>query len=215
MKNLIIQFISIAGLLLFLNSCSSTKEVSKHDFAKGTLIESGEASWYGPNFDGRQTANGEIFNQYELTAAHRTLPFNSMVKVINKTNGQSVVVRINDRGPYAKNRIIDLSRRAAEKIKIINSGHAKVDLILLNASKLPVDIKVPYYTVQVGSYKTERDAERVSSTIRNSRIVKAIVNGVQYYRIYVGLFKRINEAKDKKRSLQNKGINGFVKQVEN
>ena len=91
-------------------------------------IGTGEASFYGPGFAGRPTANGERFNPAEMTAAHRTLPFGTKVKVTNQRNGRSVVVRINDRGPYAHNRVIDLSKGAAEKIGMISTGTAQVKI---------------------------------------------------------------------------------------
>jgi rare lipoprotein A len=91
----------------------------------------GIASWYGPDFHGRRTANGEIYNMYGMTAAHKTLPFDTMLRVTNLENGRSVVVRVNDRGPYAKGRIIDLSKSAAEKIGMIGPGTARVRLEVL------------------------------------------------------------------------------------
>ena len=94
-------------------------------------IRSGYASYYGARFAGRKTANGEIFNPRRLTAAHRTLPFGSKVKVTNRRNGKSVVVRINDRGPFAKGRVIDLSKEAARRIGLIRAGHGPVELALL------------------------------------------------------------------------------------
>jgi rare lipoprotein A len=170
----------------FVISCSTSKEFSEYENVSGYLIESGVASWYGPNFHGKKTANGERFDQNELTAAHRTLPFNSILRVINSSNGNSVIVRINDRGPYAKDRIIDLSKKAAEKIDIVRNGTGNVKLFLLtNISKLPANLKIPHYTVQVGSYTNENDAIRVSSKIDDSRIVKANINGNSVYRIFV------------------------------
>ena len=91
----------------------------------------GIASWYGPGFHGRLTANGERYNQYGLTAAHKTLPFGTQVRVTNLHNGRSVVVRINDRGPYAHGRVIDLSKGAANLIGLISSGVAPVQLEIL------------------------------------------------------------------------------------
>ena len=91
----------------------------------------GGASWYGPGFDGRLSASGEVFNQYALTAAHRTLPFGTRVLVTNLYTGQQVVVRINDRGPYSGDRIIDLSAGAAEQIGLISSGVGTVQLDVL------------------------------------------------------------------------------------
>ncbi len=93
--------------------------------------ETGVASWYGPNFHGLKTANGEIFDQNALTAAHPTLQMPSLVRVTHLGNGRSVIVRINDRGPFKRNRIIDLSRAAAEQIDMIGSGTAKVRVELL------------------------------------------------------------------------------------
>lgn len=95
------------------------------------LTSRGVASYYGKRFHGRLTANGERFDMGELTAAHKTLPFGSRVQVTNPRNGKSVVVRINDRGPYVHGREIDLSRRAAREIGLIQRGHGEVELILL------------------------------------------------------------------------------------
>ena len=92
-------------------------------------IQTGAASWYGPGFHGKKTANGERFNTHDLTAAHKTLPFGTKVRVTNEQTGQSVVVRINDRGPYAHGRVIDLSKAAAEAVGI--AGVGKVTLAAL------------------------------------------------------------------------------------
>ena len=96
-------------------------------------LESGRASWYGGSFHGRRTANGETFDKEALTAAHRTLPFGTVVLVTNATNGRSVIVRINDRGPFSPGRHIDLSKRAAEDIGMIRSGTAPVEIEILTA----------------------------------------------------------------------------------
>lgn len=98
--------------------------------ANGTIrnLGSGVASYYGKRFHGRLTANGERFNMNAMTAAHKTLPFGTKVRVTNARNGRSVVVRINDRGPFVRGRTIDLSKSAAQKIGMIGSGHAKVKL---------------------------------------------------------------------------------------
>jgi rare lipoprotein A len=91
----------------------------------------GTASYYGRKFNGRPTASGERFDMNGLTAAHRTLPFGSRVRVTNSSNGRSVIVRINDRGPYSGHRLIDLSRAAAEQIGLVGAGHGRVSLELL------------------------------------------------------------------------------------
>lgn len=92
------------------------------------------ASYYADKYHGRKTSNGEVFNMYDLTAAHKSLPFNTKVKVTNLSNGKSVVVRINDRGPFVKGREIDLSKAAAVKIGMIKSGTAKVSLEIVGGS---------------------------------------------------------------------------------
>ncbi len=92
----------------------------------GKVIQSGRASWYGPGFHGRRTASGETFDTNDLTAAHRTLPFGTRVQVVNKATGKSVVVRINDRGPYAHGRVIDLSRASAQAIGLSGVGSVTV-----------------------------------------------------------------------------------------
>lgn len=100
--------------------------------AQAEQIGSGTASWYGAQFKGRRTASGETFNPSDYTAAHRTLPFGSRVLVTNERTGRSVVVRINDRGPYAHARVIDVSQAAAGDLGLIGPGHAKVSLALLS-----------------------------------------------------------------------------------
>jgi rare lipoprotein A len=110
----------------------SPRVVSQSSKESGAYYTEGWASWYGPGFDGNYTASGEIFNQYAMTAAHPYLPFGTLVQVTNMDNGASAVVRINDRGPYAGGRIIDLSAGAAEAIGMIYSGEAYVAVEVLN-----------------------------------------------------------------------------------
>ena len=92
------------------------------------MMESGKASYYADKFEGRKTANGEIFDQSKITAAHKTLPFGTSVTVKNLSNGKTVKVRINDRGPFVAGRIIDLSKKAAKKIDLVNAGVANVEI---------------------------------------------------------------------------------------
>jgi len=116
-----------------LHSSAHVKPSIMHKNHRG-FVQRGTAAWYGAKFHGRKTSSGERFDMNKLTAAHRTLPFNTAVKVTNLNNKASVVVRINDRGPYAKNRIIDLSRAAAHKIGLDRSGTAPVRIELAEES---------------------------------------------------------------------------------
>ena len=101
--------------------------------AKTAFSQTGKASWYGPGFHGKKTANGERFDMNTLTAAHRTLPISSRVRVTNLANGKSVVVRINDRGPYHGNRVMDLSKAAAQELGFIRTGTAQVKIEQITA----------------------------------------------------------------------------------
>jgi rare lipoprotein A len=119
--------------------------------------EEGKASWYGEPFNGRHSSNGEIYDMYKLTAAHRTMPFETMVRVTNLNNGKSTTVRITDRGPFVDNRIIDLSLAAAREIESTGPGVVPVRLEVLGN----VDVTAGYFTVQVGAFRDRANAERL------------------------------------------------------
>ena len=121
----------MAGAFTMLASCASTARYGEHAESRstgpsGSFRQTGMASYYAHEFHGRKTASGERYNMNDLTAAHRTLPFNTRVKVTNLSNKKTVIVRINDRGPFKKGRVIDLSLAAAKKIDLIGPGSAKV-----------------------------------------------------------------------------------------
>ncbi|WP_370090476.1 septal ring lytic transglycosylase RlpA family protein [Ekhidna sp.] len=180
------------------------------------FLEDGVASWYGPGFHGKTTANGEKFDTNKPTAAHRTLPFGTMIRVANSTNGKSVVVRINDRGPYSKNRIIDLSQAAAKEIDMIEQGTAMVSLYLLGQEKEEIkvdDLKKPSFTVQIGSFSDQGEAFQKASEFEDGWIKKAKVKGKFVYRVYLGKFTSAEAARKRKNSFSTS--TGFVKQIEN
>ena len=137
----------------------------------------GISSWYGPDFDGKATSSGEIYDMHALTAAHKTLPMNTMVKVTNVDNGKSVVVRINDRGPFVGTRIIDLSNKAAHKIDMVKKGTANVRL-------------------EVVGFKDAKARERGSSTYSSTKPSVAPKKSLNYdvYAIQIGSFSKIDGA---------------------
>ncbi len=185
---------------------------------KNRVLESGMASWYGPNFHGKLTANGETYDMNGFTAAHRTLPFNTEVLVENLDNGKTVKVRINDRGPFAKERVIDLSKSAASKVDMIGPGTARVRIYLTKGdieNSRVTDLKVANYTVQLGSFADEAAARRESSKIPKSRVEKATINKTVTYRVYYGIYQDPSKAQDALDDLNEKGFEGFVKQIEN
>lgn len=148
-RKLILMFVVIAPLLI----SAGVPETAEAQIAPG-YVEEGYASWYGGKFHGRLTANGETFDTNELTAAHKTLPFGTLVKVTHIGDGRSVVVRINDRGPFVEGRIIDLSRAAADAIGLTARGVAPVHVEVVHAVQ-----PVSFRDIQVGSFSVRGNAE--------------------------------------------------------
>ena len=132
--------------------------------APSGYTEEGNASWYGVPFHGRRASNGEVYDMYKLTAAHRTLPFETMVRVTNLSNGKSTVVRITDRGPFVENRIIDLSLGAAREIELVGPGVAPVRVEVLGG----VDPTSGFFTVQVGAFRDRANAEHLRDRLNAS-----------------------------------------------
>jgi len=127
----------------------------------GAFVEEGVASWYGYPFQGRRTSNGEIYNMHEFTAAHRTLPFNAVVRVTNLRNGKHTEVRINDRGPFVANRVIDLSLSAAEALEMVGPGTAPVRLEIISGPNPAIG----FFGVQVGAFLVQENAERLKAQL--------------------------------------------------
>jgi rare lipoprotein A len=211
-------------LVLFLQACGTTSMTRNavgtfgNGLSRGSTIQAGVASWYGPDFHGKKTANGETYDMDDLTAAHKTLPFNTVVRVENLDNGRSVVVRINDRGPYVGNRVIDLSRKAAQEIQMIGPGTARVRLVLLEKGDAPVHpstIRHELFTVQIGSFESRKEARQKASTLRGSSVEQRVANGKTVYRVYYGAYKSRDKAERMLRRLKARGIQGYVKQYQN
>jgi rare lipoprotein A len=157
------------------------------------VTETGIASWYGPGFHGKPTASGETYDQNDLTAAHRTLPLGTRVRVTNLANDRRVTVRINDRGPFVGDRIIDLSRAAARELDMIGPGTARVRVEVLESPR-PIDgvPAAPTYTVQLGSFAERSNAERLRDRARERfegvELVTTRSEGRTLYRVLVGSF---------------------------
>lgn len=170
----------------------------------------GVASWYGPNFHGKLTSNGEVYNMYAMTAAHKTFPMNTVLRVTNLSNRKSIVVRINDRGPFVDDRIIDLSKKAATRLGVIKHGTTKVKLEVLGfyesgqrRSQYKKKVKhkvIGNFYVQIGAFskiegakafkqKHDRQVGKYRTIIKTSK-----KNGSNFYRIWVKGFKSAEEA---------------------
>ncbi|MCE5306654.1 MAG: septal ring lytic transglycosylase RlpA family protein [Acidobacteriales bacterium] len=125
--------LSLLLLSVLFTGCAKHKKIWHTPPPPGVYVETGTASWYGYPYDGRRTSSGEVYDMEKLTAAHRTLPFNTWIRVQNLSNHREVDVKINDRGPFAHGRIIDLSRAAARRIEMIGPGTVKVRLVSIRA----------------------------------------------------------------------------------
>lgn len=158
--------------------------------------ETGVASWYGPNFDGLRTSDGDRYDMYAMTAAHKTLPLPCYVRVTNLSNGKSIVVKVNDRGPFVSNRIIDLSYVAAAKLDMLATGTALVEVrtitpaspsVLTRAAETPPAILY----VQVGAFTAQANAERVVARLHAAGLAGAFIFGPpvtrsHLYRVRIG-----------------------------
>jgi rare lipoprotein A len=158
--------------------------------------EEGNASWYGKPFNGRRSSNGETYDMYKLTAAHRTLPFDTIVRVTNLNNGKTTTVRITDRGPFVDNRIIDLSLAAAREIESVGPGVVPVRLEVLG----DVDVTAGFFTVQVGAFRERSNAERLrdrlSLTYTPIFIQRYDSSEGAFYRLRVGKISGEDAAND-------------------
>ena len=170
-------------LILGISLLVACTTASRRDPRPG-WTQTGMASWYGPGFHGMPTASGEPYDMYALTAAHPSLPFGSVVEVTHLTSGRAVQVRINDRGPFKKRRIIDLSYAAAEVIGLIPAGTGKVEIRLLPAgAHLAV---APRYAVQVAAFRDSARADAVLAEVRDRYPEAALASDGVWHRVRIG-----------------------------
>lgn len=185
----------------------------------------GTASWYGKKFHGRKTSNGETYDMYAMTAAHKTLPLGVYVQVTNLRNQRQAVVRVNDRGPFVKGRIIDLSYAAAHKLNMAKAGTAPVRVEALGYKKAGDAAGGGYelvsreaagpFAVQVGAFQKRSNALNLKSRLQGSygpvRLQTARVEGRHFWRVWVGEYPQLDKAKQARRRLARRGYpQGFV-----
>ena len=195
-----------AILAMIAGGCASTNRPAA---TPPDLAEVGEASWYGIEERGRPTASGEPMDPGALTAAHLTLPFGTIVEVTNLESGASVHVRINDRGPFVKSRVIDLSHEAARRLGMVQRGVAPVRLTVLQ-----VPPRIPF-TVQVAAFERRRSAEELSAALqRDGYSGVEITRGDGVHRVRVGRFLRRQDAELTARVLKGRGYDALVVQVQ-
>jgi rare lipoprotein A len=188
------------------------------------FVQYGKASWYGGKFHGRRTANGEIYDMNEKTAAHKTLPMGTYVKVLNLSNRKQSVVRINDRGPFVKGRIIDLSRAVAEEIDLIGPGVVDVKIVALGKEvgelgtgneTTPLvelaDLKTGAFTIQIGAFSDKNNAlevaDRLGRLFDYIHVAVQRVNGNKaLYKVHVSKSETLSKAGQVEKRLQEMGF---------
>jgi rare lipoprotein A len=185
--------------------------------------EKGIASWYGKDFHGKRTSSGEIYDMHALTAAHKTLPLGVFVRVTNLNNHKQIDLRINDRGPFVKGRIIDLSYIAAKKLDIVGPGTALVQVVALgapatsaNAAKNEEYIKIDYFsgkfTIQIGAFSNQKNAVRLKNKLAkeyaHAHIQPYKAGRKVYYRVRVGSYSKLDEAERFEKELNQSGYAG-------
>jgi len=179
------------------------------------LSQVGIASWYGPGFHGKATTSGAIYNQYEFTAAHQTLPLGTRVMVTNMETGSATEVTINDRGPFAKNRIIDLSYSAAEALGMIGPGTALVRVDVID-SPTPIQAIRPSldYTLQLGSFSQLENArqlrDRIAASFNDVSIAPLKFSDATYYRVQLGTFSSRADAEVRAREVVQAGYSVII-----
>ncbi|WP_299706620.1 septal ring lytic transglycosylase RlpA family protein [uncultured Pontibacter sp.] len=199
--------------------------VSQPTFAQSNdKTQIGSASWYGSKYHGRKTSSGERYNKNDMTAAHKTLPFGTMVKVTNPANDKSVVLRINDRGPFVGNRIIDVSEAAARKLDIHARGVAKVKVEVIDASEVAAvsgatASKANTYTIQTIETADYQQAVALSQKLKAFdkhlplEIAEEQVNGKKIVLVKAGKFNNRNEAEAFNELLEEEGLAGKVREA--
>jgi rare lipoprotein A len=212
----------ILSLLMILSACGRNSKVSipsTRPSSASTVADNemeGLASYYAEPYHLRKTANGETFDTYhDMTAAHRTLPFNTVVRVTNKNNGESVDVRINDRGPFVDGRVIDLSLIAAQKIEMVRAGVAPVKLQILKEGDGARQTADPGsgYAVQVGAFSSRESAEELKKRLDKKFqgvSIQAVAGDVPLYRVRVGPEPDMESAQKLASQLRKQDLNPFV-----
>jgi len=202
----------------YLSACGAGRTpLPEQDFplpqltSRGTEI--GKCSWYGPGFNGQRTATGEIYDQNGLTAAHRTLPLGTHIEVTDRSTGRSVQVRVNDRGPYHRERMCDLSYGAARRLGMIGRGvvDAEIRIVAPRYARYP-SVR---YAVQLGVFRRRGDADNLARQLSRGDLrghVDVVEASPTLYRVRVGLFSKRSEAAAAARKLRRDGFAATIKE---
>jgi rare lipoprotein A len=206
----------LSAIVVGLAACSVPPSRIPPPVTAPRVSQTGIASWYGPGFHGKTTASGIIYNQHDLTAAHQTLPLGTRVLVTNLDNGRSIEVLINDRGPFAKGRIIDLSYAAGESLGMIGPGTipVRIEVIGSRADKISFIKDSLDYTLQLGSFSVLENArqlrDRVASKFSEVAIVPLNTTTSTFYRVQLGQFSSRSSAEEQARRVTQAGYSVVI-----
>ncbi|HEX7092681.1 MAG TPA: septal ring lytic transglycosylase RlpA family protein [Nitrospiraceae bacterium] len=206
-------FLFVPFLVATLAACGGAPKPTYFPGYPIGFVERGVASWYGPGFHGNKTANGERYDMHQLTAAHRTLPLGSIAVVRSMSTGQQVTVRINDRGPFARGRVLDLSLAGAHALGMTGAGTDQIELRVVGYQGRTADMGV--LRVQVGSFSDQQNAlnllERTKHFYLDGRIQVVDLSEGKRYRVQVGRFVREAQAEAAASHLESSlGLQAFV-----
>jgi len=207
----------LLGALLYLSSCAPMPPPTIQPPKVAHVV----ASWYGSEFHGRPTSSGEIFNMYAMTCAHKELPFGTKLRVTNSRNNSSVIVTVNDRGPFIPGRDLDLSYAAAREIGLTGPGVERVRIEYLGrdmryAKRVGVAplVAVGPFTIQIGSFTEESNAQRLKQGLelryRDVYITTIYLNGQRFYRVRIGTFDDRERAYLFAKTLAEEGYSTFI-----
>ncbi len=171
----------------------------------------GMASWYGKDFHGKPTANGEIYDMHGISAAHRELPLGTVVDVTHLDNGRKVRVRVNDRGPFIRGRILDLSYGAAKKLDMVGEGVARVEIRIVSVGGGTAGpLSTLRFTVQAGAYQEKSNAVAILRRIEGAHPEAEIASAGGWHRVRVGNFRYRKDAEAVRRQLERAGVDAMV-----
>ena len=196
-----------AALCLLVAGCAT----NRYQPPKPRDTVRGLASWYGKDFHGKPTANGEIYDMHGISAAHRELPLDTVLDVTHLGNGRQVRVRVNDRGPFVRGRILDLSYGAAKQLNMVNEGVAKVEIRIVsvgNGTSGP--LSTLRYTVQAGAFRDRSNAVAILRRIEGDHPEARLISADGWHRVRVGSFRYRKDAEAVKRELERVGVEARV-----
>jgi rare lipoprotein A len=199
----------VALLAALAAGAAGCRSAATRDRVRIGWSERGEASWYGRPFHGRRAASGEVYDMYLMTAAHRELPFGTVLEVRNLANDLRVQVRVTDRGPFVRGRILDLSYAAALALDMVRAGTARIELRVVDVGELALPAHA-VLTVQAGAFQSRERAEALATRLRGDFPDVRIEEALPWFRVRVGTFSELGSAEEVRRRLRRRGIRAMV-----